>query len=84
MPSSYGPIAEVWLDGARGKDAPDTVYYFEEWFGVIRQLQPNAIIVSDAGPDARWVGNEDGECGSTSWAMVNISNISISSGRNAL
>ena len=60
-----------------------TVYYFKEWFSVIRQLQPNAIILSGAGPDARWVGNEDGESGSTSWGMVNISNMSISSGKNA-
>lgn len=73
----YGPIAEVWLDGAKGEDAPDMVYFFEGWFSIIRQLQPSAIIFSDAGPDARWVGNEDGESGSTAWAMVNSSSITI-------
>ena len=27
----------------------------------VRQLQPDAVIFSDAGPDVRWVGNERGE-----------------------
>lgn len=73
----YGPIAEVWLDGAKGDDAPDMVYYFQQWFNIIQQLQPGAVIFSDAGPDSRWVGDEEGEAGSTCWAMVNRSSITI-------
>ncbi|KAH7444367.1 hypothetical protein KP509_02G075700 [Ceratopteris richardii] len=73
----YGPIAEVWLDGAKGDDAPEMVYLFDAWFNMIRQLQPGAVIFSDKGPDVRWVGNEYGVSGSTSWAMVNSSNIVI-------
>ncbi|KAI5075736.1 hypothetical protein GOP47_0009812 [Adiantum capillus-veneris] len=80
----YGPIAEVWLDGAKGKDAPEMVYLFDSWFSMIRQLQPNAIIFSDAGPDARWVGNEYGESGSTAWAMVNRSSITIGGDNDAI
>lgn len=73
----YGPIAEVWLDGAKGEDAPDMQYYFQDWFSLIQQLQPGAVIFSDAGPDARWVGDEYGEAGSTCWATVNRSNMTI-------
>ena len=29
--------------------------------------QPNAVIFSDAGPDVRWVGNEDGFAGETNY-----------------
>eukprot|EP00249_Psilotum_nudum_P002664 c15788_g1_i1 orf=70-1614(-) len=75
--TKYGPIAEVWLDGAKGEDAPYMEYLFDEWFMRIRQLQPDAVIFSDAGPDARWVGDEGGEAGSTCWSIVNRTSITI-------
>jgi alpha-L-fucosidase len=31
-------------------------------------LQPDAVIFGDVGPDVRWVGNEKGHAGETSWA----------------
>ena len=34
----------------------------------MRELQPNAVIFSDIGPDVRWVGNESGVAGETCWA----------------
>jgi alpha-L-fucosidase len=34
-------------------------------------LQPNAVIFSDAGPDVRWIGNEQGKAPETCWAMIN-------------
>lgn len=80
----YGPIAEVWLDGAKGDDAPDMVYFFDSWISVIRQLQPGAVIFSDKGPDTRWVGNENGESGTTAWAMVNSSLIIIGGDNDAM
>ncbi|MCO5614210.1 hypothetical protein L7F22_068490 [Adiantum nelumboides] len=80
----YGPIAEVWLDGAKGEDAPEMVYLFNSWFSMIRQLQPGAMIFSDKGPDTRWVGNEYGESGSTAWAMVNSSLITIGGDNDAI
>jgi alpha-L-fucosidase len=68
--SNYGELFEVWFDGANGGDgfyggARETrtidraVYYgWEETFDIVRKLQPDASMFSDAGPDIRWVGNE--------------------------
>ena len=38
---------------------------------MVRALQPNACMFSDAGPDIRWVGNENGTAGATCWATLN-------------
>jgi alpha-L-fucosidase len=73
----YGEVKEVWLDGAKGEGAKDMDYYFDRWFKVIHQLQPNAIIFSDDGPDSRWVGDEAGVAGSTCWSLFNISDVKI-------
>ncbi|KAL2634307.1 hypothetical protein R1flu_005786 [Riccia fluitans] len=67
----YGPISEVWLDGAKGPNAKNMTYMFKEWEALIHQLQPGANIFSNSGPDIRWVGNENGEAGSTCWSMIN-------------
>ncbi|KAK6936093.1 Glycoside hydrolase, family 29 [Dillenia turbinata] len=69
----YGTINEVWLDGAKGEGAKDMEYFFNCWFGVIHQLQPGAVIFSDAGPDTRWIGDESGVAGSTCWSLFNQS-----------
>jgi alpha-L-fucosidase len=68
----YGPIHEVWFDGANG-EGPNGKRQIYDWPGtwaLVRQLQPNAVIFSDAGPDVRWIGNESGEAGETNWSMV--------------
>ncbi|KAL9241227.1 hypothetical protein vseg_015360 [Gypsophila vaccaria] len=67
----YGEIKEVFLDGAKGEGEKDMEYFFDMWFDVIRQLQPGAVIFSDAGPDVRWVGDEAGVAGSTCWSLYN-------------
>ena len=36
---------------------------------LVRDLQPDAVIFSDAGPDIRWVGNEKGRH-ETCWATL--------------
>ena len=42
---------------------------FEEcYFGIIRELQPKAVI-SVIGPDIRWIGNEDGIINDTEWSV---------------
>ena len=56
--TNYGEVAEVWFDGAKGENAKDMHYDFEGYWKMVRELQPNAVIFSDAGPDVRWVGNE--------------------------
>lgn len=78
--TNYGPIVEVWFDGANGGDGyyggargrrniDRTTYYgWETTIAMIRELQPDACIFSDAGPDIRWNGNEDGVSGIPCWA----------------
>ncbi|GAB4842926.1 L-fucose permease Glucose/galactose transporter [Ancistrocladus abbreviatus] len=73
----YGVIKEVFLDGAKGEGAKDMDYYFDDWFSLIHQLQPGAVIFSDAGPDVRWVGDENGVARSTCWSLFNQSDVKI-------
>jgi alpha-L-fucosidase len=81
--TEYGPIFEIWFDGANGGDGfyggarekrvidRKTYYGWPETCQLVRALQPGTCIWSDAGPDARWVGNESGEAGETCWATLN-------------
>ncbi len=76
----YGPIFEVWHDGANGGDGyyggarekrtidKHSYYDWPRTWELIRKLQPEAVIFSDVGPDIRWVGNEKGIAGETCWA----------------
>ena len=78
--TGYGPLFEVWFDGANGGDGyyggaretrgiDRTTYYgWETTWGIVRELQPNACMFSDVGPDVRWVGNEAGHAGDPCWA----------------
>ena len=68
--TNYGEISEVWFDGAKGENAKDMQYDFKGYWQIVRQLQPNAVIFSDAGPDVRWVGNESGNAGQTCWSTI--------------
>jgi alpha-L-fucosidase len=38
--------------------------------GIVKEMQPNVIFFSDAGPGVRWVGNERGVAGETNWNMI--------------
>lgn len=72
---NYGPIAEVWFDGAKGENAKDMTdrhagYDFAGYWALVRELQPNAVMFSDVGPDVRWVGNESGNAGETCWSTI--------------
>lgn len=81
--TNYGPIFEVWFDGANGGDGyyggarekrtidRATYYDWPDTWKLVHKLQPNACIFSDAGPDIRWVGNESGHAGETCWATLN-------------
>jgi len=68
----YGPIAEVWFDGANGEgpNGRRQVYDWPRVFGLVRRLQPRAVMFSDAGPDVRWCGNEAGVAGDPNWSTV--------------
>ena len=69
--TQYGPIFEVWLDGAR---APGVTfeYDFRRYLETIRRLQPDAL-VANLGPDIRWVGNEIGVAPETVYSGLNDS-----------
>ncbi len=73
----YGPVHEVWFDGAKGADAKDMVYDFEAFWATVRQLQPQAVLFSDAGPDVRWIGNEHGFAGETNWSTYDRSKVGV-------
>jgi len=80
--TSYGPIFEVWFDGANGGDGyygganerrivdKKTYYDWPTTHNLVRELQPNAVMFSDAGPDIRWVGNEKGYANQTTWSTI--------------
>jgi len=63
--TNYGPIAEVWFDGAcgEGPNGKRQVYDWDGFRATVRKLQPDALMFSDAGPDIRWIGNEQGTAG---------------------
>src|SRR5471032_1256715 len=67
--TEYGPIQEVWFDGANPDPSVHETYNYEAWYGLIRQLQPGAVIMGK-GPDVRWVGNEGGVGRTTEWSVV--------------
>lgn len=80
--TQYGEVFEVWFDGANG----GTGYYgganedrkvdkrnYYDWpntYALVRELQPQAVIFGDAGPDVRWVGNEHGFAYETTWSNL--------------
>ncbi len=70
--TSYGNVFEVWFDGAcgEGPNGKRQVYDWPGYVGVVRECQPGAVIFSDAGPDVRWVGNENGFAGETCWSLL--------------
>ena len=70
--SHYGPIREVWFDGANGEgpNGRRQDYDWARYWALVRRLQPHAVIFSDAGPDLRWIGNENGAAGETNWSTV--------------
>ncbi len=69
--TNYGPIAEVWFDGANGEgpNGRKQVYDWPSYYKVIRELQPRAVIFGMA-PDVRWVGTESGYGRETEWSVV--------------
>lgn len=81
--TEYGDIFEVWFDGANGGDGyyggaretrridNKTYYDWPVTHKLVRDLQPDAVMFSDAGPDVRWVGNERGLGSITNWCLLN-------------
>ncbi|MYM89225.1 coagulation factor 5/8 type domain-containing protein, partial [Rugamonas sp. FT82W] len=67
--TQYGPVHEVWFDGANPDPSVAETYDYEAWYDLIRKLQPQAVIMGK-GPDVRWVGTESGYGRTTEWSVV--------------
>ena len=72
--TEYGPIHEVWFDGANPDPSVHETYNYEAWYHLIRSLQPNAVIMGK-GPDVRWVGNEGGVGRTTEWSVIPLPSV---------
>ncbi len=82
--TQYGDIFTVWFDGANGGDGyyggaretrridNRTYYDWPNTWSLVRELMPQAVMFSDAGPDFRWVGNEAGVAGDPCWATLDM------------
>lgn len=80
--SKYGPVFEMWFDGANGgtgyyggadenRSIDGATYY--DWpvtLSLVREMEPEVLFFSDAGPGVRWVGNERGVAGETNWNTI--------------
>lgn len=67
--TEYGPIHEVWFDGAHPKRKGGQTYTHPQWYELIRTLAPEAVIFGK-GPDVRWCGNEAGGTRQAEWSVV--------------
>jgi alpha-L-fucosidase len=65
------------MDGAKGKNARDMEYDFNAYRSMVYNLQPQALIFSDVGPDIRWIGNEHGIAGFTNWSTISTVGMKI-------
>lgn len=67
----YGEIFCFWFDGAcgEGKNGKKQRYDWDRYFEIIRRLQPNAVI-TNCGPDVRWIGNERGKARESEFSVV--------------
>jgi alpha-L-fucosidase len=80
--TSYGPVFEMWFDGANGGDGyyggkrekrsiqGSTYYDWPNTLELVRSLEPQILFFSDAGPGVRWIGNERGVAGETNWNTI--------------
>ncbi|NQT01795.1 MAG: alpha-L-fucosidase [Planctomycetes bacterium] len=69
--TEYGPIHEVWFDGAHPKRKGGQTYTYAQWYEMIRELAPEAVIFGK-GPDLRWCGNEAGNTRAAEWSVIPI------------
>ena len=81
--TSYGPVFEMWFDGANGGDGYygganetrvlESGYLYYDWpkvVEIIRELSPETVVWSSSLPDARWCGNERGVIAETMWCAA--------------
>lgn len=69
--TNYGDIFCFWFDGAcgEGENGKKQNYDWDRYFEIIRRLQPDAVI-TNCGPDVRWIGNEFGKPRKSEFSVV--------------
>src|SRR5690606_3251575 len=80
--TNYGPVFEMWFDGANGGDGyyggareerkidRQTYYDWPGTLDMVKEIQSEVLFFSDAGPDIRWCGNEKGHVDETNWNTI--------------
>jgi len=80
--AAHNPVFEMWFDGANGGDGyygganekrkidGKTYYDWPTTLKLVREMEPQVIFFSDAGPDIRWCGNESGHVNETNWNTI--------------
>lgn len=66
--TEYGPIHELWFDGAHPKSKGGQKYNYAAWKELIHALAPEAVIFGRE--DIRWCGNEAGQTRESEWNVV--------------
>ncbi|MFD1163711.1 alpha-L-fucosidase [Hwangdonia seohaensis] len=66
--TEYGPIHEVWFDGAHPKRKGGQKYNYLAWKELISALAPEAVVFGKQ--DIRWCGNEAGATRDTEWNVI--------------
>jgi len=79
--ANYGEIYEQWFDQAcgEGPNGKKQVYDWDLFNSTVLDNEPQAIIFRDPGPGCRWVGNERGYAGRTSWSTIEPDSIDYQS-----
>jgi alpha-L-fucosidase len=66
--TEYGPVSEVWFDGAHPRRKGGQQYSYQAWKELIHTLAPEVVIF---GKEAlRWCGNEAGETRESEWNVI--------------
>lgn len=66
--TEYGPVHEVWFDGAHPKRKGGQKYNYLAWKELIKTLAPEAVVFGKQ--DIRWCGNESGGTRDTEWNVI--------------
>ena len=66
--TEYGPVSEVWFDGAHPKRKGGQQYNYLAWKELIHTLAPDAVVFGKE--DLRWCGNEAGETRESEWNVI--------------
>ncbi|MBX2859347.1 MAG: alpha-L-fucosidase [Cellvibrionaceae bacterium] len=96
LTTQYGPLFEVWFDGANGGDGyyggaserrkidAVTYYQWDKVRAIVRKNQPDAVMFADEHMDVRWVGNEHGVAGDPCWPTVDDTPYTMAKGNRGV